>query len=100
MSPVRVTAIPGPGRTRSYLVSVFDADAPSSSGLWHRSACKIPATARSLPAGEVTWALACPATPDGGTGSMVFRPGRAERPDPRPARALGVSDAGVYAPKS
>lgn len=43
-----------PAGTKSYLVSMFDVDAPTSSGFWHWSAWNIPATAESLPAGAGT----------------------------------------------
>lgn len=43
-----------PAGTKSYLVSMFDVDAPTSSGFRHWSARNIPATAKSLPAGAGT----------------------------------------------
>jgi len=38
----------GPAATKSYVVTVFDTDAPTGSGFWHWIAFNIPATVRSL----------------------------------------------------
>lgn len=43
-----------PAGTKSYLISMFDVDAKTSSGFWHWSAWNIPATTRSLPKGAGT----------------------------------------------
>jgi Raf kinase inhibitor-like YbhB/YbcL family protein len=41
----------GPAGTQSYLVTVFDPDAPTGSGFWHWVAFNIPAATTSLPKG-------------------------------------------------
>jgi len=38
-----------PGGTRSYVLTMFDPDAPTSSGWWHWAVANIPATVTSLP---------------------------------------------------
>lgn len=43
-----------PAGTASYLISLFDVDAKTSSGFWHWSVWNIPATTHSLPAGAGT----------------------------------------------
>lgn len=40
-----------PKRTRSYVVMVFDPDAPTGSGFWHWIAWDVPVTTTSLPTG-------------------------------------------------
>jgi Raf kinase inhibitor-like YbhB/YbcL family protein len=56
-----------PAATKSYAVTVFDADAPTGSGFWHWVAWDIPATTTSLPTGAVLPAGAVNGTNDGGT---------------------------------
>jgi Raf kinase inhibitor-like YbhB/YbcL family protein len=40
-----------PMGTRSYVVTVYDADAPTGSGFWHWAVANIPADVRSIPEG-------------------------------------------------
>jgi Raf kinase inhibitor-like YbhB/YbcL family protein len=43
-----------PAATQSYLITMFDEDAPTSSGFWHWTVWNIPATTTSLPQGAGT----------------------------------------------
>ena len=42
---------PGPKETKSYVVSMYDIDAPTGSGFWHWAVHSLPATTTTLPAG-------------------------------------------------
>jgi Raf kinase inhibitor-like YbhB/YbcL family protein len=55
-----------PAATRSYALSVFDADAPTGSGFWHWVAWDLPAGTTSLPTGAVLPSGAVNGTNDGG----------------------------------
>ena len=55
-----------PAATRSYAVTIFDADAPTGSGFWHWVAWDIPTGTTSLSTGAVLPAGAVNGTNDGG----------------------------------
>lgn len=42
---------PGPKGTKSYVVTMYDIDAPTGSGFWHWAVHSLPATTTTLPAG-------------------------------------------------
>jgi Raf kinase inhibitor-like YbhB/YbcL family protein len=56
-----------PASTQSYVVTMFDSDAPTGSGFWHWVAWDIPAGVNSLPTGAVLPADAVNGENDGGT---------------------------------
>ena len=58
-----------PPGTRSFVITVFDPDAPTGSGWWHWVVFNIPASARSLPAGAGD--TTNPKLPEGATQSRT-----------------------------
>jgi Raf kinase inhibitor-like YbhB/YbcL family protein len=56
-----------PAGTKSYVVTMFDPDAPTGSGFWHWVAWDIPATTTSLPTGATLPPGAISGENDGGT---------------------------------
>jgi Raf kinase inhibitor-like YbhB/YbcL family protein len=55
-----------PAGTRSFVVTIFDVDAPTGSGFWHWVAWDLPAGTHELPTGAVLPAGAVNGTNDGG----------------------------------
>lgn len=56
-----------PAATKSYVITMFDPDAPTVSGFWHWVAWDIPSNVTSLPTGAVLPAGAVSGENDGGT---------------------------------
>jgi Raf kinase inhibitor-like YbhB/YbcL family protein len=56
-----------PAATKSYVVTMFDPDAPTGSGFWHWVAWDIPASTHSLPTGATLPSGAVNGENDGGT---------------------------------
>jgi len=71
-----------PTRTRSFVLTVFDPDAPGPGGWWHWIAFNIPGAARSLPAN----AGAKPSGTNGTFGANDFGNKRYDGPCPPPGK--------------
>ena len=71
---------PGPKGTKSYVVTMYDIDAPTGSGFWHWAVHSLPATTTTLPAGA------------GDTNSTLRPPGAVQVPnDAGMPRYLGAA---------
>jgi Raf kinase inhibitor-like YbhB/YbcL family protein len=92
-----------PAETESFLVTMYDPDAPTPSGFWHWTAINIPAGVTSLPAGAGGGDETLPAGAKHLTNDATLRGyvGAAPPPGDPPHRyfvavaALDVADAGV-----
>jgi len=76
-----------PATVRSYVVSVYDAGAPTPSGLWHWMIADLPSTTRELPAGVTE-------LPDG---SWIVKNDARTRTFVGAAPASGVTDRYTFA---
>jgi Raf kinase inhibitor-like YbhB/YbcL family protein len=92
-----------PDGTQSFMVTMYDPDAPTPSGFWHWVVVNLPATVTSLPAGAGDGDETLPggATHLANDASLHRYLGSAPPPDDPPHRyfivvsALDVADAGV-----
>jgi len=76
-----------PAATRSYAVTVYDADAPTGSGFWHWAVANIPAGITSLPEGA-----------GDDTGSQLPPPAYQLPNDARAARYIGGTPPAGHGP--
>jgi len=94
-----------PNETQSFIVTMYDPDAPTPSGIWHWAVINIPASVSSLPAGagDADETLPGGSTHLANDGSLRRYMGAAPPPDEPPHRyfivvtALDVPEAGVPA---
>jgi Raf kinase inhibitor-like YbhB/YbcL family protein len=70
VSPAVVWSNP-PAGTKSFVLNVFDPDAPTGSGFWHWAVYNIPATATGLARGAGNAAATLPAPAFGGTTDLL-----------------------------
>jgi Raf kinase inhibitor-like YbhB/YbcL family protein len=70
ISPAVVWSNP-PAGTKSFVLNVFDPDAPTGSGFWHWAVYNIPATATGLARGAGNAAATLPAPAFGGTTDLL-----------------------------